>query len=251
MRRFKQFVYGFFYLAILSGITFVVYSTWFKTAPSCFNGIKDAGERGVDCGGVCQKICLPFGLSNIEISGNPFLFRPTLSSVSAMAQVKNTNSDFAAKGFPYKFVFYDNDNKVVKEINGESFIYASEIKYVGEFNLVFDGVEKVATVDFSAGKPEWVPKSSFEKPDLSKQYKTYVSDDGKVKVDGSFVNSGSAYVPRLTVFAVFYSKLGQIAGVSKSEIENVAPGQQKNFSVSHPPLPNLNLSATQIYLYGD
>ena len=53
MRLLKQFLYGFFYLAILVSLIWLVYSFEFKPAPNCFDGKKNQEETGIDCGGSC------------------------------------------------------------------------------------------------------------------------------------------------------------------------------------------------------
>lgn len=231
MRRFKQLIYGIFYLAVFGAIFYGIYSLWLNVP--------------------VNRTAVQPSPNAIEVSGEPMIFHPTLSSVSVMAQVQNTNADFAVKSFPYKFVFYDAGGAVLHEVNGDSFIHASEIKYVAEFNLPFADSAKIVSVDFSTGEPNWVPRYSFTQPNLSIQnYNTSSSARG-IEVAGSFINNGTVSASRVNIFAVFYSNLGRPAGISGTEVDDVAPGQQKTFLISHPLLNNINLSGTQIYLYGD
>ncbi len=252
MRTFKQIVYGLFYLVILAAILYAAYLIWLKPAPSCFNGFKDAGEVGIDCGGICSKTCMPSGLSAIEIAAEPKIFHPTPSSISVMAQIQNKNAAFAAQTLPYKFGFYDaNDNLLYEAPSGESFIYASEIKYVAEFNLQFADISKIAYAKFSMGEPDWVSDSLFGKPDLNIQSFNTSSSDAGVQVTGNLLNNGAISIPHVTILAVFYSNVGQPAGISKNEVDDVMPGERRPFLIFHPPLGNLNMSGTKVYLYGD
>ena len=251
MRTFKQIAYGLLYLLILAGILYAVYLIWLRPAPSCFNGFKDAGEEGADCGGVCSKACLPSGLSAIEITGDPKIFHPTPSSISVMAEIQNKNPGSSAKVFRYKFGFYDAQDKLLHEISGESFLYSSEIKYVAEFNLQFPDVSEIAYAKFLTGEPLWVSDSLFGAPNLKLQNSKTSSSDSGLQATGSFINNSGVTISRVTVFTVFYSNIGQPAGISKNEVEGVMPGEQRSFSVFHPPLSNINLSGTEIYLYGE
>ncbi len=250
-RTFKHLVYGLFYLVIFGAIFYGAYSVFFKTAPSCFNGVKDPGEQGIDCGGVCSNFCLPSGLSDIETSGQAQIFHPATSSISVMAEVQNKNADFAVQDLPYKFVFYDNQGNILYERYGNSFVYASEIKYIAEFNLNFSDAYKIITVGFKLGETKWVPKSLFGQPQLAKQSLNTASSSKGLTATGNFINNSTVPVRKVTIFAVFYGKLGQPAGISGSEIDDVAPGQQYPFSVFHPALTNIDTSKTQIYLYGN
>ena len=251
MRTFKQIVYGLFYLVILGAILYAAYLTWLKPAPSCFNGFKDAGEEGIDCGGICSRACMASGFSVIEVVGDPKIFHPTQTSISVIAQVQNKNAAFAAQAIPYKFGFYDAQENLLHEVSGESFLYASEIKYVAEFNLQFADISKIAYAKILIGEPNWVSDSLFSLPDLKIQNSNVSSSDAGVQIAGNFLNNGPISISRVTVMAIFYNNIGQPAGISKNEIEDVMPGQQRPFLIFHPPLGNLNLSGTKIYLYGN
>lgn len=251
MRTFKHIVYGFFYLLILTAVLYAAYLIWFKPAPSCFNGFKDPGEEGIDCGGICSKTCLPSGFNAVELVGDPRIFHPTQSSISVMAQIQNKNAAFAAQMLPYKFGFYDSQDNLLYEKSGDSFVYASEIKYVAEFNLQFADISKAAYAKISIGEPNWVSDSIFSIPNLKVQNYNSSSSDAGIQVTGNLLNNSPVSIPRITILAVFYSNIGQPAGISKSELNDVAPGERRPFLIFHPPLGNLNMSGTKIYLYGN
>lgn len=251
-RTFKQFIYGLFYIAIFGGLVFGFYSLYIKPAPSCFNGVQDQNEQGIDCGGVCTKICLPSNLSQVETVGLTQIFHPTTSSISVIAQVQNKNADVAVQDLPYKFVFYDNQGNVLHEVDGDSFIYASEIKYIAAFNLSYPDAFQIVNVGFQVGATNWISKSLLAKPELVIQSFNTTSSAKGVTVSGNFINNSTVPVGKVTVLAIFYGKLGQPIGISGSEVDDAAPGQQYSFLVSHPSLANIiNPSGTQVYLYGN
>lgn len=252
MRIFKQFIYGLFYLVIFGTIFYWFYPGLFNPSSSCFNGVQDPGEQGIDCGGACAKVCATSQLAAI-IGGQPMVFHPTPSSVSVMVQVQNPNQTFSARKFYYRFTLIDGSGNPVPggEINGESFVYASEIKYVAEFNKPFADAAKIVSADFSVtGQPDWVSSSLFNKPNISLQNSSTSVSTNEVDVAGSIINNDTVSVSDVNVLAVIYSKLGQPAGISKTEITGIMPGQQQSFSIAHPLLGNIDTSATKIYLYG-
>ncbi len=250
MRTFKQLAYGLFYIAVFGGIVFGFYSLYIKPAPSCFNNVQDQNEQRIDCGGVCAKFCLPANLSEIETSGQAQIFHPATSSISVMAEVQNKNADFAAQDMPYKFSFYDNKGNILYERYGNSFVYASEIKYIAEFNLNFPDAYKIVTVGFRVGETKWIPKSLFGQQQLAKQSLNTASSSKGLTATGNFINNSTVSIKKVTILVVFYSRLGP-AGISGSEVDDVALGQQYSFSVFHPALNNIDTSRTQIYLYGN
>lgn len=256
MRAFKKFIYGVFYLAIFGGIIFWVYSGWLKPAPGCFNGVQDKGEQGIDCGGVCSRACGLSDLVGIQAEGQPMVFHPTPSTVSVMVEVKNPNPGFSARKFYYKFSLLDAAGNQVPggDIHGESFIYASEIKYIAEFNKSIASSSEVVSADFAvAGEPQWVSESFFAKPKIAVQNSSTSVSIKDIEVNGNIINNDTISFSTVDVLAVIYSKLGQPLGISKTEITGINPGQQQTFSISHPLVPGsgiIDTAATKIYLYG-
>ncbi len=246
----KQLIYGLFYIFILSGIISGIYFVFLKPAPSCFDNVQNQGEQGIDCGGPCSKVCIPLNLKPIEISGQPQVFHPSPSSLNVLAKIQNPNSDYAAKSFVYTFKFYDNNGNALGESQGESFIYASERKYLTVFNLSLPSVERLRRVELAIDNPEWLPANSFKNPQLNIQSKEAKESGQKVfQVDGRFTNNDTVLLPKVEVLAIFYSKFGFIGGVSKNEIDNVSPGESRTFSIIHPSIPNIDLPRTEIFLF--
>ena len=56
-RTVKQIVIIIFFLAIVFVIGFLFYKVFLEHSPTCFDGIQNQGEIGIDCEGPCEKIC--------------------------------------------------------------------------------------------------------------------------------------------------------------------------------------------------
>jgi len=249
-RLLKQFLYGVFYIVVLSGIIWGTYSLFLKPAPSCFNHVQDQGEEGIDCGGPCAKVCIPANLKPVEISGQPQILRPTPSGISVFAKIQNPNSDYGAKSFSYAFRFYDSQDNLIQEVRGESFVYAAEIKYLAEFNLSFSGFKQAQRAELIIENPAWVSGSVFRLPQAALQgVQTSKSDTGMLQVNGRFINNDSVIFSNVAVVALFYNQVGQPVGISKNEVDNVSPGESQTFSVIHPAIPNVDVSRTAVFLY--
>ena len=125
MRLFKQFLYGFLYLAIFSSLVWLVYSLEFKPAPTCFDEKKNQEETGIDCGSPCisceVKSLKPLSVGSAEFFGDDRVF-------SAVAEVRNPNADYGTKYFEYEISFFDSSEKLLSSKKGSDFIYPGEIK---------------------------------------------------------------------------------------------------------------------------
>ena len=60
----KQIVIGIIFLLLISGVTFGFIDYFFLVEPTCFDGVKNGQEEGVDCGLLaCGVACEPAILS--------------------------------------------------------------------------------------------------------------------------------------------------------------------------------------------
>ncbi|MEN9614498.1 MAG: hypothetical protein RLZZ347_805 [Candidatus Parcubacteria bacterium] len=92
----------------------------FYHPPSCFDGKKNQDEAGVDCGGVCQKIC-PFQIPEPIVKWARSL--SVQSGVyNAVAYIENPNVGFGALSAPYIFRIYDKDGLLISERKGQTFV---------------------------------------------------------------------------------------------------------------------------------
>ena len=246
-RILKQFLYGAFFLLIFGGIIWGAYLWFVKPAPSCSDGIQNQGEQGIDCGGPCANVCIPSDIKPIGATGQLQIFHSTPTGISILVQVQNPNSAYAADRFSYTFKIYDNQNVLLSEITDESFVYGSEIKYLGAFNLPFPNANRI---ELFIGTPEWVPADSFKKPALVVQNVQTASTASGLQANGRFVNNDSVALGKVTALSIFYDASGKPAGISKNEVTDVLPGETRTFSVMHPLFLNPDLSRTAVFLYG-
>lgn len=250
MKRFlKHFFYGIFYLAILGGVGYLFYLGTLKPAPSCFDGIKNQNEEGIDCGGVCPNICTP-GFRPITLSGPAKIFPLPDRRVSALFLMQNPNPDYAAKSMTYEFTIRDASGAAVKTVSGESFIYAGEQKYIIAPTIDIDiGSIGQFQANFSATSTVWVRAGEFEAAKLQIQSPSITESSSTITITGRLVNQDTITFPSVLLVAVFGNDIGEQAGVAQTTLENLLPGETRNFTIIHPPIPDINLPSTQIFPY--
>jgi hypothetical protein len=248
-RGVKQIAYGTFYLAIFVAIIAGFYFVFLKPAPSCFDNIQNQKEEGIDCGGPCSGACIPASIKSIEIVDRILFFEPAPSSISFLARVSNPNLAYATKNFSYQLSLRNASGTIVKSIPGNSFIYAGEVKYifmpnVGVSRSLFD------KADLEINGVSWLPANEFVGPPqlAVSRVQTNVSNS-RVIAEGQATNNDIVSFPRVTVLAIFKGKLGQTAGVSQTELDNLSPNESRQFSVSYPAVTDFDISATQVYAY--
>jgi len=251
----KKLVYGILYLSVLGAVIFGIYEIFVKPPFSCTNLRQDAGEEGVDCGGICSQICLPPDIAPVSIMGDTKVFQVPGSPNAAgiLGQVQNPNAFFAAKSFDYVFKLFDEKGDLIESLKGQSFIYAAEIKYLLVPNVVpnvqIPPGHRFTSAELSVSNPVWAKSSAFRKPDLAVQNQSTGQSGNFIQALGTVLSRESVLVPKVLVAVIFSDSKGP-KGVSQTEIDNLAPGESRNFVVNYPAFSDFNKALTRVLIYG-
>ena len=104
-----QYLSGFF--VIMIAFSSYVYATQYYVAPDCFDGMQNGEERGVDCGGVCAKICL------LDVTPPKVIwsrsFRVNDGQYNAVAYLENQNVGIGAPKISYTISLYDEEGLII------------------------------------------------------------------------------------------------------------------------------------------
>lgn len=245
MRRLsKQLLYGLLYLVIFIGIPVGMYFGFLKPAPTCFDGIQNGKEQGIDCGGACAEVCIPPTLKPIEALNGLKQIPIDAERTTLFAEVVNANPDFAAWNFGYVLTLEDGSS--TKQFQGNSYIYGGEIKTLAFPNLAVGNITG-AKIEFQ--NPQWLPAEAWKRPMLRVQNASTKREEGKLLVEGELLNDDAKAFKAVEVVSIFLGQFGEIVGVSKTEIAEVAPSVYRAFSVYHPDIPDVDVSKTLVELH--
>ena len=245
----KQLIYGFFYLLILGLITLVIWYYYDRIlpTPTCFDNLQNQEETGVDCGGPC----VPCEVSTLQ----PFdvYWRKVLSAdenqSAVVAEIRNPNSNFGADFFEYTFNIYGENNQKIGSINGESFIYPSEIKYLMEVGGKIKP-QDVVNIELSFDKISWKSKEEFPKPQMQiRDIKTEA--DQPILLTAIIKNESSYALSKIKIIGFVFNRFGLRIGVSKTELNRLSPFQETTFKIVFPNTINsseINLDATKVFV---
>lgn len=251
-RRVKQIVYGIFYLVVLGIIVTGIYFLFLKPRPSCFDGIQNEGEQGVDCGGPCAKVCLPSTIQPISALSAVRVFPLAGGSVTVLAQLENANPDYAALSFNYVVTLYGADGSTaVATFDGTSYAYADETKYLILPNEPISATTSRA--DIAVSNIQWMPASQMgSAPKFAfTNIENIAGANGLVSVSGNITDRDVSSFSNIIIVAVFKDAAGTPVGASQTELDALAPGETQNFSISYPLVPNEDISATDIEAYAE
>jgi len=246
-RRLKQLVYGLLYLAILGGIVFGFYLIFIRPAPSCFNGVQDQGELGVDCGGPCRAPCVPErGVTPVDgVAVLPI----DVGHVSLLAQVQNPNLNLAAWSFTYTLSITDKTGNPLHSLYGHSYMYAGEAKYLFAVKVDMPPAT-IGRADIQIGSTTWVYVADMgDTPSLAVQALETMTSSSSLTVSGVVANNDITSFPQVTILAIFKNQSGSIVGLSQTQISNLSLNEKRGFIILHPPLGDVNPGFTQVFTY--
>ena len=242
-RLLKQIIYGAGYLLFFSLIIFGIYYIWFKPAATCFDNKQNQGETGVDCGGPCRpceiKTLSPVQTSWVKYFPAGDLAGKQVSSGASQtilaAEIKNPNPEWGAAPLSYLFEIYGADGKKIKDLNGKTFIYSGEIKYLVEpVDITFGNIKEVK---FSLANPVWFSKTEFPEPLTQvRELKTEPAAEKTLgpTVSGFVSNKNAFPLRKMKVVAFLLNQNGAYVSASKTELENLQAFEERFFKISFP-----------------
>lgn len=117
----KLFIIG----IVLSVIISVFWIAFKPEEQICFNGVRDLGEDGVDCGGVCAKKCppplKPPQVDDIKIEWVNFI-SDGKDNYDLVAKLSNSNEHWGLSLLDYKFIIYNKHGVIINFIKEQTYI---------------------------------------------------------------------------------------------------------------------------------
>jgi hypothetical protein len=200
-------------------LAYFVYENFIKTTPTCFDGVQNQDEHGIDCGGICTKVCTSEAKTIVPVWSRVFTTAGDVHSV--VAYVENQNPTAGVKKIDYEFRVYDDQNILAGEpITGSTFIgpndktaiYASPIK-------TGNRIPKNVFFKFTSA-PDWITTASqYNTPQLSTANTIMTDTSTSPKLSADVINSTLYDYRKIEVVAILYGADGNALNASTTYIE--------------------------------
>lgn len=202
-------------LLLLALIVFGIYTLFFYQKPSCFDGILNGVEEGIDCGGTCQLVC-PFSATEPNILWSR-AFEISDGVYNFTGVIENTNFDLRLDA-EYKFEAYNAENALIEEIFGEVTIFPTEKKTIFEPTILtgFQDIERLFLK--VVGDPVWT-KSTQKEQVVFVTSRKLTEEDTAPKLEVTLTNKSVLPVRDLIVTAVLYNAEGNVYQTSRTFLE--------------------------------
>ena len=161
------------------------------------------------------------------------VFTSGANTYSMAAKIRNPNTNYGASDFNYKAYLYDTNNVLIKVLNGKSFIWPGESKYIveGGINLLKAPIKAI----FEIENPDWREVLNFKGIDLTLgniNYGKGKSGSGKFfMVDFTANNNTPFNLEKVYVSAVILNREKLPIAVSSTVLENLNSKERRFFSI--------------------
>ncbi len=219
------YFFGFIlFLLVVVGLPWYFLS---RRPATCFDGVQDQGEQGIDCGGPCTNLCAPLELSPVVLWSRIFTIAPGVYSVAA--RVENPNAAAEAFAVPYTFSIYDAENNLIVSRSNTTFIPPGQDFLILESDVALptDTTQSAspARVTFKFTAPiGWrsAPSAAAEFNDLKIQNISSVFPaTSSPEISADIANISFTDLPRVDVGVILYDNSGNAIGVSKTYVDSL------------------------------
>jgi hypothetical protein len=202
----------------------------FYHAPTCFDGIQNEGEEGVDCGGPCAKLCQAGFAAPQELWATS---SQVVSGVyNLLAYAANPNGNVSAQNVPYDFKLYDSTGILVSERMGQINIPAQTNFAIFEPSVTTGNRVPYRTFFEFTASPEWVASATTSPLSVTDSNFTVASTTSVLQA--SVLNSSISPDNSIDVIAILYGTDGNVVAFSKSFIPNISAGATVGVSFTWP-----------------
>lgn len=212
-----QYGSGFLMFWVLIG-TFVYWQYFFE-GPTCFDGEQNAEERGVDCGGACERICA-FDVTAPKVLWTQS-FRVREGQYNVVSYVENRNLNAAPEVVPYTIKLYDTDGLILEQAG--STILPPDSVYPIFTGPVQTG-DRIPTQNFlEFGEfDNWYP-AEHERGRFSVGAQQLFNEDTRPRLEANLTNNELVGAENIEVVATIFDENRNALTSSRTFVEAIDP----------------------------
>jgi hypothetical protein len=243
-RQRRKFTYLASVLIVLAIVIIVPSYFHFYKAPTCFDKTQNQGEEGIDCGGPCSTVCSFSAIDPIIRWARAFPIIP--GTYSAVAYIENPNTNASVSQIAYNFKFYDDNNILLSERSGTTFIPVKKAFPIFE-TMIPTGVRQIKKTFFQFTEiPNWRSDAGTV-PEIMTQSKNLTNENIAPRLSATIYNGNITAVNNITVIAILYDKNDNAIGSSQTYIESLSKESSTEAIFTWPAPFSAPVSRIEIY----
>ena len=219
----RKLFYGMTTFVLLALVVGVPLFLFLRKAPTCNDGVKNQNEKGIDCGGVCTRLCASDIVNPIVLWQRAFMVTPGVYNVVAYIQNPNVLAKVDKVG--YVFRLYDSENVLIGERSGTTFIPANQTFTVFEAGIRAGARAPARTSFVFTDTLTWSQNdASYKPPLLLTENISLTNESVSPRIDAVIQNKSLQPVANLEATAIVYDADDNAMAASRTIVQNLASG---------------------------
>jgi hypothetical protein len=217
----RQFLFALGVLVLFGALGTFVYFSYIYKAPTCFDGVQNQGEEGIDCDGSCALLCKAPNVSVVWA-------RPVQAASGvyhAVALIRNPDTT-SAGSFTYEISLFDAENILVARRPGTFAIAPGEVAPLFEANIVTgERIPSRVFVDIAPGQ--------FVRTERASQLVRILNwdlDEATSRLTATVQNNSNAPVSGATVTALLFNTDDILVNASQTLSGPLEPNERKTIT---------------------
>ena len=219
-------------------ILFLMLGGWivslFIPKPTCFDGIQNQKEEGIDCGGPCNA-CVE------EITGKDLIVKDARivyggeNKYDVVAEIHNPNALYGAKKVYYTVEIKDATGKTLDYRDGNTFVLPNENKYIME--LALETKQKPTNAKVTINDVDWVKFTEFVAPQIEvKNQRFGLVENGPSYAEafGLVVNNSLYDFHNVNIYVILQDERGIPIAVNKTQMRTLDANSRRTFKLVWP-----------------
>jgi len=180
--------------------------------PTCYDGLQNQNEVGVDCGGTCPLLC------KVQVQDPKVLlvrsFQTAAGTYDVIATVENPNFHAETKNIGYTFTLFDAEGATLGERRGSTYLHPRDKFTIFESDITVPPGKTVASTTFAFGdKARWMTGLEQDVPVMIKD-KKLVNTNEAPRLSATIANQSLYAVSGIDIVALVYDTTNKIVGAS-------------------------------------
>lgn len=198
---------------------YFIYNNFIKTEPTCFDGKQNQNERGIDCGGVCERVCPMDARTIVPLWSRAFEITPGV--YSAVAYLENQNTTAGIPTMNWELRTYDEKNILTSEpIQGTTFIGPNERTALFVSPIITGNrIPHEAFFSFSQQFDWQRTDPRFQVPQLISRSIVLTDESSAPKISAEIVNNTSFNYRNVAVIVIIYNQAGNAIHASQTILD--------------------------------
>lgn len=232
-QRMKYIIGFLFILGLVSA--FPIYSVIHSLThrePTCFDGIQNQNETGVDCGGLCELACVD-SLNDLQILWTR-IFELDTDTYDLAALVENPNRLAGVRDISYTFTVLDDAGEVVYTREGFEYINPREKLVVYEPNIFIEDAIPSKVVFTFDDNPRWVQMRETRLPIVVKE-RVLINEKTRPRINATIENTDLIEGYReLDIVALVSDARENVIAASATYVEEIDRDEQRSIFLTWP-----------------